>query len=425
MAALGFASGLPYSITNETASVRLAELKIDPATIGLIGAIAGVYSLKFLWAAIVDARPVPGLASFGRRRSWLLATQIPLIIAIAALAWLMPPEKDSPLLPMAITLFAIGALSATQDIVVGAWTVDAFPKRELGIGSAMTVAGYRIALLVGGLFALSIAKRLGWPAAFLALAAMMSIGMVVTLFSREPAVETPPPQPLMRAFRAPIIDLARRIGFGLVIVTLFVLVYRLPDQLGNPMQKSLLLDTLGYEKEQYGVFRNAVGLGAMLLGAFLGGGFVARFGLLRTLLIGAMLQALSNLGFAWLAQVVVPLHGNVQPWLSWPMQALTLVSGIENLCGGFVGTAFVAYLATLCTPRYAATQYALLTGVMAFAGAIASERSGHLANFLNDWPAYFAWTAVAGVPGAVLVYSAVRCLTRDSSFRAAEQDPQR
>ncbi len=405
MAALGFASGLPYAIANETSTVLLAELKIERSTIGLLGAIGTLYSFKFLWSPFVDARPVPGLGRLGRRRSWLIALQVPLAILIAALGFVAPTTSASPLLGFAATLVAIAFLSATLDIVVNAWTVDAFPRRELGIGSSMSVGGYRIALLVGGAAAMQVAAGLGWPAAFVSMAAALGLGIVAALVAREPANEATRHESYAASLAAPIVELVRRLGPGLLLVAAMVLLFRLPDQLGAVMQKSLLLETLGYEKAQFGVIRNGVGLGATLVGSLIGGACVARFGIVRALVVGAVLQAASNLGFAWISTAVEPLGGVAQPWTSQPVIALLCVGGFENVCGGAVATVFVAWLMSLCERRHAATQYAILSGAMAFTGGIASGVSGFIAE-RTTWPAFFAWTALAGLPGIVLAAAA-------------------
>lgn len=409
MAALGFASGLPFAVANETSGVLLAERKVDRETIGLLGAIGTLYAFKFLWSPLADARPVPGLAGFGRRRSWLIATQASLIGLIGVLAVVAPTSSSSPLLPFAILLVAIALVSATQDLVVNAWTVEAFPRRELGAGSAMGVTGYRAALVFGGTVALIVAAHAGWSLAFAILAAAMGVGLAASLCSSEPEAPRPSAKrpALFESFVAPLRDLARRIGWGMLLVAAMVLLFRLPDQLGSQMQKSLLLDTLEFHKGQYGVVRNGVGLGATILGSLVGGWLVVRFGLARTLLLAAVLQAGSNLGFAWLAGVVEPLGGASQPWLARPILALLAVGSIENLCGGLVATAFVAWLMSLCERRHAAAQYAILSGGMAFTGGIAIGVSGFIAA-RTSWPAFFGLSALAGVPGIALALLAGR-----------------
>ena len=211
MSALGFASGLPYAIANETSSALLADLKIDRSTIGLLGAIGVLYSFKFLWSPLIDARAAPGLERLGRRRSWLLATQLPLAALIACLGIVAPSTATSPLTLFAVLLVAIAFLSATLDIVVNAWTVDSFSTPELGIGSSMSVTGYRIALLAGGTAALHLATVFGWPFAFIAMGFAMAIGVAATILSREPNVEMGPSAGGMQSLFEPLRELFLRL----------------------------------------------------------------------------------------------------------------------------------------------------------------------------------------------------------------------
>ncbi len=414
MAALGFASGLPYAIANETSTAMLAEMKIDRSTVGLLGAIGTLYAFKFLWSPIVDARAVPGLGHLGRRRSWLFLTQLLLVVLLVGLAFAAPSGKGSPLTMFAIVLVAVAFISATQDIVVNAWTVDTFARRELGIGSAMSVGGYRVALLVGAAVAMQLAALVGWRGAFVALAAMMGVGLCATLLAREPSESMAEPVGFLASLGAPINELVVRLGTGLLVVAGMVLLFRLPDQLGNAMQKLLLLETLEYEKTQYGYVRNGIGLAATILGSLIGGAVVARFGIVRALVAGALLQAASNLGFAWLATAVVPLGGTPQPWLSQSILQLLAVTSFENLCAGFVSTAFVAWLMSLCNRRFAATQYAILSGAMAFTGGIATGLSGFLAE-ATSWTTFFTWTAIAGIPSLALAMLAGRVTVRSET----------
>jgi PAT family beta-lactamase induction signal transducer AmpG len=419
MAALGFASGLPFAVANETASALLAALKVDRETIGLLGAIGTLYALKFLWSPLVDARPMPGLARLGRRRSWLVATQGSLIALIAVLAFAAPQAATAPLLPFAGLLVAIALVSATQDLVVNAWTVETFPRRELGVGSATSVTGYRIALVFGGAVALQVAASIGWNAAFAVLASGMGVGLAAALASREPSASTAElPPTLAQAFVVPVRDLARRAGATIPLVAAMVLLFRLPDQLGGQMQKSLLLETLEYPLGQYGIVRNGIGLGATILGSFIGGGLVISVGLARALLVGAVLQAASNLGFAWLAGAVAPMGGEVQSWLSPSILALLAAACFENLCGGLVATVFVAWLMSLCARRHAAAQYAILSGGMAFTGGIAVGLSGYLAARCS-WPAFFVLSALAGIPGILLALLAARIAIRSDEEKGS------
>jgi PAT family beta-lactamase induction signal transducer AmpG len=414
MASLGAASGLPYAIVNETSTLLLADLRVDRTAIGAVGAIAGIYAFKFLWSPLVDARPVPGLSRFGLRRSWLLATQLPLVGLIAALATLAPADPSDATLWFAVALVAVTALSATQDITVNAWTVDAFPRRELGVGSAATVAGYRVALLAGGSLAPVLAAWTGWNVAFWSLAGLMAIGPLTVLWAREPEADRAPAPsggPL-RTLIEPIRELLVFAGPHAAAIACFVLLFRLPDQLGNAMQKPFLLEGLGYSKEQYGLIRNALGIGATLVGAALGGGLVVRFGLVRALVACGLAQAASNLGFVALA-LRGGAEGGSLAWSDPAMAWLAGVSLVESLAGGMVSTAFVAWLMSLCDRRYAATQFALLSGLFALGQSLASAASGPMSKGLG-WIGFFLVTVGVGIPGLLLVRPGVRA-TRDQA----------
>lgn len=414
MASLGAASGLPYAVANETGTLLLADLKVDRTAIGVIGAISGIYAFKFLWSPLVDARPVPGLARLGLRRSWLLATQVPLVALVAILASVAPAGPEAETLRFGLALAALTALSATQDIAVNAWTVDAFPRRELGVGSAAYVAGYRVALLAGGSLAPVVAAWKGWNAAFLLLAGLMAIGPLTVLFAREPdrgeARNSTPGG--WRMLVAPIRELLAFAGPHVFAITLFVFLFRLPDQFGNAMQKPFLLEGLGYTKEQYGLIRNALGIAATLVGAAIGGGLVARFGLVRALLACGVAQAASNLGF-----VVLALRGGATGGsLAWTDPAMAWLAGValvESLSGGMVATAFVAWLMSLCDRRYAATQYALLTGLFALGQSLASAVSGPISKELG-WTGFYLVTVAVAVPGLLLVRPGVRAVRPDA-----------
>lgn len=413
MAALGFAAGLPYTVVTETSGALLAELRIDRTSIGLLGAVGSVYAFKFLWSPLVDSRAIPFLR--GRRRPWLLLTQGAIVPLIVACAFTAPSSASASLAAFVWPLFLMACLSATQELVTTGWTVDAFRGREIGLGSSLYVAGYRVALVAAGTAALAIADRWGWTAAFVAMAALMAIGPIVALVAREPHREAATePGSVLETFIAPLSELLRRLGPAAIVVFAFTLVFRLPDQLGMQMQKPFLLDTLGFNLTQYGVVRNGIGLAATIVGSLVGGALAVRFGMMRALVIAGILQALSNLGFAWMAEAIPPLDKTVQPWLSAPVLSLVVVSSVESGCGGLVAAAFVAWLMSLCSPRFGASQYALLTAGFSLAAAIASAVSGYLA---QEWTPFFVMTAVAAVPGLLLLPFAVR-VARPSAAEA-------
>lgn len=414
MATLGFASGLPYTVADQSVSACLAKLGFDTTTVGWLGTISSIYAYKFLWSPMVDAGPLPGMGRLGRRRSWLVALQLALALGIAAIPLVLPESAGGGVGSLSVLLVSVAALSATLDIVVNAWTVDVFPSRELGVGGSLSVAGYRAAMLAAGAVGLQLAAAVGWRWAFVALGAAMAATSLAPLLSPEPRSAPVEHGSYARSLVEPLRELVGRLGASLAIVIPMALLFRLPDQLANRMQQSFLLTYLKYDLAQFGYVRNGVGLGATLLGAFLGGAAIVRFGMFRTLIVAAALQALSNLGFAWLGLVIAPLDGGAQPWLSAPILSLLAAGSLENLCGGAVATVFVAWLMSLCTPRHAATQYAILSGAMAFTAGIANPAGGYLAKAMA-WPAFFAVTALCGLPGIVLAM-----LTRSMRARTAE-----
>lgn len=417
MATIGFASGLPNTVASETASAYLAKVGFDTTTIGWVGAVSSIYAYKFLWAPVVDAGPLPGLARVGRRRSWLIALQCAVAAGIAALALVLPESAGGSVTAFASVLILVAFLSATLDIVVGAWTVEAFPGRALGVGSSLSVVGYRAAMLAAGAIGLQIANAAGWRWAFAALGLAMAATALAPILSREPTSHPATRESFGQSLVAPMSELVRRLGLSLVIVVAIALFFRLPDQLARSMQQPFLLTYLQYDLGQFGWVRNGAGIPATLLGAILGGAAIVRFGMFRTLIVAAVLQSLSNLGFAWLGLTIAPLDGTQQPWLSTPILSMLAVGTFENLCGGAVSSVFVAWLMSLCQPRHAATQYAILSGAMAFAAGIANPVSGYLAKAMS-WPSFFAITALGGVPGILLVL-----LTRFIRSRNADAEP--
>jgi PAT family beta-lactamase induction signal transducer AmpG len=405
MVTLGFASGLPNTIATETASAYLAKVGFDTATIGWIGAISSIYAYKFLWAPFVDARPLPGLTNLGRRRSWLLALQCALALGIASLAIVLPASHEERVGGFASILILVAFLSATLDIVVSAWTVNAFPGRALGVGGSLSVIGYRAAMLAAGAIGLQLAGLAGWRWAFVGLGLVMAVTALAPVLSPEPSANRAEPVSYARSLIEPVLELWKRLGLALLLVVAITFLFRLPDQLTRSMQQPFLLSHLQFELTQFGWVRQGAGIPATLAGAILGGAAIVRFGMFRTLVVAGVLQALSNLGFAWLGLAIAPLDGSHQPWLSTPILSMLAVGTFENLCGGAVATVFVAWLMSLCDQRHAATQYAILSGGMAFTGGLASGLSGYLAASMT-WPAFFAVTALAGIPGIALALAA-------------------
>ncbi len=384
LALLGFASGLPLYLTSQTLQAWMTVEGVDLTTIGLFAFVGLPYTLKFVWAPFLDRFVPPVL---GRRRGWLLVLQLALVVVIAAMG-LHSPRTAAALLAANALLLAF--LSASQDIAADAYRTDVLGARETGAGASVFVMGYRVALLVTGSAALALADRLGWPAVYGGLGALMIIGVAATLFAPQPAREGPPPPSFAAAVVGPFREFFGRIGPGVgALVLLFIVLYRLADALAGGMSVPFLLKT-GFTLTEVGAIRGGVGLVATILGTLAGGAAVARFGINRPLWVFGAFGAVSNLAYYGLAVVGRDLG------------LLTGVIVAENFCAGLATATFVAFLMSLCNVRFSATQYALLSSLMGVANTVLVAPTGKLAEVLG-WPGYFLLTLAAGLPGLLLL----------------------
>jgi len=339
--------------------------------------------LKFLWAPFVDRFTLPFL---GRRRGWLLLTQIALIIAIAIMGFQQPKQA---LQFLAINAIIIAFISATQDIAGDAYRTDVLTPLEMGAGAALWILGYRIALLVAGALALILADRLPWSSVYLVMAGTMVIGIFATLFAPEPK-QISPPASLVDAVILPFGEFFQRKGvMGGLLILLFITLYKLGDALLSNMTTPFLLQT-GFTKTDIGAIQVGMGLIATIVGALAGGSILSRIGINRSLWVFGILQAVSNLAYFCLA------------YLGKNYQAMVLAINIEQFCGGLGTAAFVAFLMSLCNQRFSATQYALLSSLMAVSRDILSAPGGAIAA-VTGWSTFFLITIVAAVPGLLLL----------------------
>jgi PAT family beta-lactamase induction signal transducer AmpG len=389
LSALGIASGLPYVLANDTLTAWLSSLEIDVRKIGLFSLVTLPYTFKFLWAPMMDRWALFG-RSLGRRRGWLLVSQALLAATLFGIAATGPAAAGDDLLALSILGTVLVFLSASQDVVADAYRADVVEEEELGAGAAVFVSGYRVAMILGGALSLVLADRIGWRAAYAALGGVMALTCGATLFAPEPARSMAPPATLAKAVSEPIAGFARRHGAKALLVLVFVVVFRLPDLLGNRMTMPLLLQELEFSKDDVAWIRQTLGFGITIVGALVGGGLVARIGLFRGLVVFGILQAVSNAGFCALA-------------LAEPTRAmLTLVIAIESFCSGLVAAGFVAFLMSLCDPAHSATQYALLASLVALAASVGGAMTGFLVAH-SGYAAFFAWSIAAGLPGMMLL----------------------
>lgn len=389
--AMGFASGLPLLLTLSTFSYWLAKLGVDKTTIGLAALLGLPYTLKFLWAPLLDQTPPPGLRRLGRRRGWLLPIQLALAGAVYALG-----HTDPLVAPLATGLVAllIAFLSASQDIVIDAYRIEILAEDEQGAGAGATQLGYRIGLLAAGAGAIALSDFLPWTTVFASLAALSAVNVVVTLLAPEPA-RAPAPSVrlsfstrLQAAVIEPFRDFARRAHWPAIIA--FVLLYKFGDALSGGMANPFYVE-MGFSGSEIAAIAKVFGIWATIAGGLLGGIIVARLGVVPTLALGGVLQALTNLLFAALA-----LRGHDLLWL-------TLAIGADNLAGGLASAAFVAYLSGLCAAAYTATQYALLTSLMAVGMRLFAAGGGWLAEQLG-WVWFWSGSALLAVPGLLLLW---------------------
>ncbi|MEW5745907.1 MAG: MFS transporter [Nitrospirota bacterium] len=379
----GFSSGLPLALTSGTLQAWMAVAGVDLRTIGVFALVGMPYTLKFLWSPLMD-RFVPPL--LGRRRGWIVITQIALMAGIAAMAFSTP--EQAPLL-LGILALAVAFSSASQDIVIDAYRTDVLHEKERGVGAAVFVLGYRIAMLVSGALALIMSDTIGWQNTYLVMAVLMALGMVSALWGPEPEQAVAPPKSLQEAVGGPLKDFFSR-SSALVLLLLIVL-YKLGDAYAGTMTTAFLIRGLGFTATDVGTINKGLGLVSLVIGAMFGGALMVRLGLLRSLLLFGALQAVSNLSFMLLA------------WIgkSYPMMIFAVA--FENLSGGMGTAAFVSLLMSLCNQRYSATQYALLSSLAALGRIVIAPTSGFLVESIG-WAPFFFITTLAALPGLWLLW---------------------
>ena len=448
LGALGFSSGLPLLLVFTTLTVWLTEAGVDRTTIGIFAAVSTPYSFKFVWAPLIDLLRVPFLGrALGRRRSWMLLTQLGLIGAIAALGFTRPDEAPQW---TAVAAVAVAFLSASQDIVIDAYRVDLLEQDEQAAGAAVAVFGYRLGMFVAGagaLFAAGWVGRTGallrpaairdavfalpgfepaqlprllevvaseaWRATYVALAAAMLVGVAATMLAREPDAQRDTTQiasapegrrgiwrasffdsvfarvaiwPLVRTFG----DFFDRYGRAIGGILTLVLLFKLADALAATLRNPFLIE-LGYSKEEIAAIAQTYGMVASIAGSFIGGALVKRMGISASLVWASVLMLVSNLAFAVLAEQGASVWG------------LTAVITVENLTGGFGTTTLVAWLSGLCNRDYSATQYAVLSSLSSVGRTVISTSSGWVATELG-WTGFFVYTALAGLPALALLW---------------------
>ena len=427
---LGFSAGLPLALSGSTLTIWMREAGVDLGTIGLFALVGTPYTIKFLWAPVVDALDVPVLTRlFGRRRGWLMLSQLLLITAILLLAFSNPAYSALTLVALAALLVAVA--SATQDILIDAFRVESLDKSEQAAGMASYVAAYRVSNLIstaGALYLVSAWEWLGsgkdaaWSIAYIAMAGLCIVGILATLFATEPEAskvsdqnwETNRPRIenlTVRGLRMPTFItnavnafLATRVGAAAynafseflnrnaaIAILAFVILYKLCDAFAGVMTAPFVID-LGFSRTDYANIVKGLGLIATLLGGFFGGFLAHAYPLVTCLWAGAFLQMTSNLVFTWQAYV------GMNHW------ALSVSIVVEQFTGAIGTVIFVAYLSALCrSPLHTATQFALLTALSAVGRTYISALSGYLA-IATGWAWFFVLSALTAIPSLFLLW---------------------
>jgi PAT family beta-lactamase induction signal transducer AmpG len=378
---LGFSSGIPLGLTGNTLQAWMFDAKVDLAVIGVFTLVGWPYAAKFLWSPLMDRFVPPFL---GRRRGWMLVMQFALLLGIAAMAFTHPGESRITLAALAVL---VAFFSASQDIVIDAYRTEILDPDELGAGTGLAVTGYRVAMLVSGALALILADHIPWRAVYLIMAGAMSVGVVASLLAPEPKLALAPPRTLADAVVKPFVEFLRR--HGAVEVLLFVFIFKLDVFVAQAMTTPFLLD-VGFSKTDIAAANKVFGLISTIVGSLVGGALMVRLGMYRSLWTFGLLQGLSGLSFTALA-----LLGK-----NYPMMITANI--VENFCAGLGTVAYTAFIMSICDKRFTATQYALLTSLMAAARTLVSAPTGWFAGIVG-WPSYFVVATLIAIPGLLLL----------------------
>ena len=379
---MGFSSGLPLLLTLTVLQAWMKEEGVDLTVIGAVTLVGLPYTLKFVWAPVLDRFTPPFL---GRRRGWLLVFQLALMGAVAGLGQTDP--LGNPWMVIAAA-FAVTFFSASQDIVIDAYRREDLPDRELGLGSSLYINGYRIGMLLASGGGLILADRIPFSAVYLIMAACLIPGVVTTLLAPEPPLPAGAPTTLKEAVIDPLVEYFQR--NGALSILAFILLYKVGDSMASAITTPFYLE-VGFSKTEIGAVVKLFGFWATIGGALAGGIAMVRLGIYRSLWIFGVLQALSTAGFALLARI------------GYSIPLLSGVIAFENLSSGMGTAAYAAFMASITHKRFTATQYALLSSLMGVPRVMASAPSGFLAKHMG-WAAFFAFCALAAIPGLLLLY---------------------
>ena len=380
---LGFSSGLPLALSGGTLQAWLTVENIDIKTIGLFSLVGLPYTLKFLWSPLMDRYVIPIL---GRRRGWIIATQLFLIGIILGMSI---TSVQNGLWMLAFLAFLLTFISASQDIAIDAYRTEVLHEPERGLGAAVSVTGYRVAMLVSGALALILSEYIGWRATYMIMALIMLVGIIATWLGPEPDNPGSPPTSMKEAVQGPFKEFFSRAGvwslLGLIIL------YKMGDAFAGSLTTTFLIRGVNFSVGEVGAINKGMGLASTIIGALFGGVLMARLRLFKSLLIFGIFQAISNLSFMFLAII----------GKNYPLMIFTIA--FENLAGGMGTAAFVAFLMALCDNRFTATQFALLSALASLGRIFVGPVSGVLVDKLG-WTTFFFATFLFALPGLLLLF---------------------
>jgi len=378
---MGFSCGLPLLLTISVLQAWMKEEGVDLAVIGLMALVGLPYTVKFLWAPFLDRFTLPFL---GRRRGWMLVSQIMLVLVICWLG-LTSPSKNPWL--VAFVAFLVTFFSASQDITVDAYRREDLPDEELGLGSSLYINGYRVGMLLASGGGLIMADHMSFSSVYMIMAACMLPGIVTTILTPEPETPAGTPKTMQEAVLLPMKEYFSRTGAWWILA--FILLYKIGDTMASAMTTPFYLD-IGFSKTEIGTVVKLFGFWATIAGSLLGGIMMLRLGINRSLWIFGFLQALSTAGFAILATIG---HSIV---------ALSGVIAFENLSSGMGTAAYVAFMASITNKKFTATQYALLSSLMGIPRVLASAPTGFFAKHMG-WVGFFVMCTLIAIPGMLLL----------------------
>ena len=388
MLVLGFASGMPLALTGSTLTAWLVTEGVDIQTIGLYSLVGLPYAFKFLWSPLMDRYVPPFL---GRRRGWMMITQLALIATICTMGFFNPGSMPVLIATIAV---ALAFFSASQDIVLDAYRTEYLKPEERGAGAGVWIMGYRIAILVSGAVALILSDYLSWKMVYIIMGLTMSIGCIATLLSPEPLKLNPgieriePPNSLNDAIVLPFVEFFKRPGA--LEILLFIILYKLGDVAASQMTTPYILKYIGFSRTELGAIYKGFGMAATIAGTLVGGAIMTKWTMRMSLFIFGLLQGVSTLIF-----IILEFTGR-QVW------ALSLVIGVENFSGGMGTAAYTALLMGLCNRKFTATQYALLSSLMAVSRYITGAPTGYLVDAVG-WAMFFVICTALALPGLLLL----------------------